>query len=271
MPPTAKPATPRGSSKPKRSPSFSKKAKGAEPSPPPTAEPPPLTTEPPLPTSLGLPARAPPDAGGANERLLRTENEQLREELARERKVNEELRTMLGFRQREDGFRVRSLAERNWTECYFWFVQAKLLRECKDNSLSSFQTLIEKPGWLVLKNVTLRGCCNAAYKSKYCVVSHRWEQPSEPDREGVQLGAVREHLAKNAGIEFVWYDYWCMPQGERSGGEKLEFDTMLRNVNLLYLGCSVLALVDLSYMSRFWTQFEGGRRGLQTSDPPTCA
>ena len=31
---------------------------------------------------------------------------------------------------------------------------------------------------------------------------------------------------------------------------------MLRNINLLYLGCSVLLLADRSYLSRFWTQFE---------------
>ena len=196
------------------------------------------------------------NAGGALTQLLRIENEDLREELARERKVNAELREMLGFRERHDGFRVRSLAERDGAECYFWFVRADKIRECKETSLQSFQTLVEKPGWLVLKNITLRGCCDAEYKSKICVVSHRWEQPTEPDREGVQLAAVQQHLAKNLKFELVWFDFWCMPQGARSGGEKLEFDTMLRNVNLLYLGCSVLAILDLSYMSRFWTQFE---------------
>ena len=29
---------------------------------------------------------------------------------------------------------------------------------------------------------------------------------------------------------------------------------MLVNINILYLGCSVLILADNSYMSRFWTQ-----------------
>ena len=31
---------------------------------------------------------------------------------------------------------------------------------------------------------------------------------------------------------------------------------MLPSINLLYLGCTVLILMDLSYLSRFWTQFE---------------
>merc|ERR1719473_528202 len=31
---------------------------------------------------------------------------------------------------------------------------------------------------------------------------------------------------------------------------------MLKQVNLLYLGCRVLILLDRQYMGRFWTQFE---------------
>ena len=36
----------------------------------------------------------------------------------------------------------------------------------------------------------------------------------------------------------------------------IAFKVMLRNINLLYLFCGVLVLADLSYVSRFWTQFE---------------
>ena len=46
-----------------------------------------------------------------------------------------------------------------------------------------------------------------------------------------------------------------MPQGARSDAEKLSFDWMLSNVNLLYLGLSVLILQDVSTRSRFWTQY----------------
>ena len=45
-------------------------------------------------------------------------------------------------------------------------------------------------------------------------------------------------------------------RSERSPAEKVDFNHMLGNVNWLYLGCSVLILLDLSYFSRFWTQFE---------------
>ncbi len=46
-----------------------------------------------------------------------------------------------------------------------------------------------------------------------------------------------------------------MPQGDRTDAEKLSFGWMLSNVNLLYLGLSVLILQDLSTLSRFWTQY----------------
>ena len=51
--------------------------------------------------------------------------------------------------------------------------------------------------------------------------------------------------------------YWSMPQGnDKTASEQADFDVMLPNINLLYLFCSVLILADLSYVSRFWTQFE---------------
>ena len=59
-----------------------------------------------------------------------------------------------------------------------------------------------------------------------------------------------------------------MPQDERTAEERnagtrpetrslaeiVLFKHMLRSVNLLYLGCSVLCLVDISYLSRFWVR-----------------
>ena len=45
-----------------------------------------------------------------------------------------------------------------------------------------------------------------------------------------------------------------MPQGKRTEAEKVAFGRMLNNINLLFLGASVLILLDMSYSSRFWTQ-----------------
>ena len=47
-----------------------------------------------------------------------------------------------------------------------------------------------------------------------------------------------------------------MPQGDKEPWELVAFKVMLHNINLLYLFCGVLVLADLSYVSRFWTQFE---------------
>ena len=46
--------------------------------------------------------------------------------------------------------------------------------------------------------------------------------------------------------------YSCMPQGKRTAVQESAFGLMLSNVNLVFLGCSVLILLDLSYCSRFW-------------------
>jgi hypothetical protein len=96
--------------------------------------------------------------------------------------------------------------------------------------------------------------------------------PSDPDPDGVQLKAIQEFLKTPAGqqIEQIWLDAQCMPQdiprGTRSEEDTADFKTMLSMVNLLYLGCSVLILLDLSYASRFWTQFEAWL-SMQTTTP----
>ena len=106
------------------------------------------------------------------------------------------------------------------------------------------------------------------HRRELLAISHRWESPEAPDGLGVQMGALRKRLAERQEIELVWYDYWCMAQDERSAEERQTgrrgdtrspaaialFKHMLKNVNLLYLGCSVLCLVDISYLSRFWVR-----------------
>lgn len=99
--------------------------------------------------------------------------------------------------------------------------------------------------------------CHGAYANEFCAVSHRWEDPHEPDIAGVQFDALRKHLGKHPNIKFVWYDFWCMPQGKDcTREERADFKRMLQNINLIFLGMSVLIFLDLSYISRFWTQFE---------------
>ena len=92
------------------------------------------------------------------------------------------------------------------------------------------------------------------YREEYLAVSHRWESSEAPDTQGVQLRSVRKYLMQHPQVRWVWYDYWSMPQGQRTDDEQREFKRMLYHMDLLYVGCSVLALVDISYSSRFWTQ-----------------
>jgi len=99
----------------------------------------------------------------------------------------------------------------------------------------------------------------------------RWNADAEPDPDGQQLRHVQEYLLAHEEIQYVWYDYWSMFQDERTAEqrkptsqetdsrtevEREEFKSMLATVNLLFLGCRTLILLDRSYMSRFWTQFE---------------
>ena len=142
-------------------------------------------------------------------------------------------------------------------ECSFNFVLADKLRACEDERLPSLQALRrERPDWVVAHTITRQAACERSLVHEYCVVSHRWESPTEPDTQGEQLKAIKAYLIRNPSIKYLWCDFYCMPQGTRTPPEKLEFDAMLPHVNLLYLGLSVLLLVDLSYLSRFWTQFE---------------
>jgi hypothetical protein len=142
-------------------------------------------------------------------------------------------------------------------ECSFWFVNADSLRRAAKPSLPMMQTLrTQEPHRLVQKTIGFIEGVNGAYKN-ILVVSHRWETPTDPDPDGAQAWAVQAYLKAHPEIDAVWFDFSSMPQGaKKTLRESAEFKEMLPNINLLYLTCSVLILMDRTYMSRFWTQFE---------------
>ncbi len=158
----------------------------------------------------------------------------------------------------EDGMRaVRTemrAREEALNECAFYFVEASLVRSL-EGGLPVFQEL-RRRGKLTSVVVRFGDVVRAAYRDRYLAVSHRWETPTEPDPKGEQLRALKERLAQMPQVEYVWIDWACMPQGERTADEKADFKRMLPRINMLYLGCSVLLIVDNTYVSRFWTQFE---------------
>ena len=153
--------------------------------------------------------------------------------------------------------RTRCDAEAEAYECTFWFVSASELRASTDESLPVFQDLRKRVGFLQERTVTRDEAFRHSLQGKFLAISHRWMDKSQPDEDGKQLAKIKEHLRAHPTVEWVWFDYWCMPQGKhKTATDKILFKHMLSNVNWLYLGCSVLVLIDLSYLSRFWTQFE---------------
>ena len=123
--------------------------------------------------------------------------------------------------------------------------------------MPKFQEMMRKyPHALKHMTISLVDACMGVHREAILAVSHRWEDPAQPDGQGVQLETIREFLSERPGIQYLFFDFSSMPQGNRTAAENRAFKAMLPNINLLYMGCTVLVLQDLSYMSRFWTQFE---------------
>jgi len=159
---------------------------------------------------------------------------------------------------------VQGLAEKG-DGCPFLFLDAAALRDSESELplLLPMQELLRNhPQWFHTEMLTLDDACTRTLAFDHVAVSHRWDEPSEPDPSGMQLAAMRSYLRDRPHVSRVWIDYCCMPQNTgtevdiRTAEERQLFALMLRNVNLLYLGVNVLILTDRSYLSRFWTNFE---------------
>ena len=84
----------------------------------------------------------------------------------------------------------------------------------------------------------------------------RWLSPDNPDVTGEQLTAIRSFLNRNEWVEFIWFDFCSLPQGERNLAETTHFRAALKFINLLYLHAPVLILLDANYQTRFWCLYE---------------
>ena len=84
------------------------------------------------------------------------------------------------------------------------------------------------PGMLVQKRISFSDVLSGKLVSEgVCTTSHRWLHADHPDRDGLQLKAIKAHIAKNPRLRLVWYDHWCMPQGEKTEAERSDFTSML--------------------------------------------
>ena len=161
------------------------------------------------------------------------------------------------------------------TVCTFTFVKAEMLRKADSATLPMFEMLqeLEKkppPEWTVQKTITFDGIVSSEYEKEYLALSYRWEdatgQPTDhPDPRRVQLDALQAYLNSNEGqaIKYVFVDFMCLYQDKGSFAGKLmpkqkaQFKSLLPNINMLYLACTVLIIMfDDTYMKRFWPQFE---------------
>jgi hypothetical protein len=186
-----------------------------------------------------------------------------------------------------------------WTsQCSFYLIDADALR-APDTAMIPLQELqTKRPASVCKKLITMPDVIARVYEGEYLAVSHRWETPAHPDPTGAQAAALRAYLKQHPVVKYVFLgelhrgcgrfrrasahhipsrlarccaDYMSLPQGERTPAEKTEFAQMLANINLLYLGCRVLVLMDRQYSGRFWTSFEVRAAWLPRAAPPFTA
>jgi len=144
---------------------------------------------------------------------------------------------------------------------FFYFIPRKVVLDCRTRSLPPMQTL-RNVGHLKKIRIPLGDAFHGVGIINHILfVSHRWEEPSRPDVDGVQLEAIKMYLEAHPDIKWVWFDYSSMPQSnygidDRTPMEKAEFQLMLSAITDLNLTAHVLILIDGSYASRFWTLFE---------------
>lgn len=102
---------------------------------------------------------------------------------------------------------------------------------------------------------TLRGVADL---TSAAFISHRWAQPGQPDPLGEQLRAVVAVLEARPALQFVWYDFWCMPQrrseqeDDRSAAERAVFQRGLANLKWLNVEASLVPLWGADYLDRAW-------------------
>ena len=155
------------------------------------------------------------------------------------------------------------------TRCTFNFILADKLRgpEADGLRMVRLQDLRkEKPDWIVSRTITLKGALRGEFTDECLALSYRWASPEDPDPDGWQLDELRKHLREKPAVKYVFVDFMCAPQEVRSPKDKIEFATILPNMFLLYLGCSVLVVMfDDTYMQRFWPQLEAWQSCMQGS------
>ena len=97
--------------------------------------------------------------------------------------------------------------EEDADEVTFWFVDADFLRTSQALTLPSHKTL-QRMGALRRHTLSKHRAYQSGYAASLLAVSHRWEDQRAPDSLGVQMAAIKAHVAAHPSVQAVWYDYW---------------------------------------------------------------
>ena len=119
----------------------------------------------------------------------------------------------------------------------YYFVLADARRGTDRETLPALQGMLddeEMKEWIVEKEMNFDDACRGKYADEYLTVSHRWltdqvqgeaaKKRAPPDPNGVQLAAIREHLAARPKVKYVWLDWFCMWQADKEGERDINVD-----------------------------------------------
>lgn len=139
--------------------------------------------------------------------------------------------------------------------CPFWFLNAERIK-ASSGPLPRHQQLRKQKGWLRDHRIGIHECMSLVFINYLAAISYVWQTPEHPDPDGEQADALRKWLRMNPAIAWVWVDWGSLPQNPRSPGEEEEFRNGLSVVNIVYLSCRVLKIVNAQFLGRLWPQYE---------------
>merc|ERR1712032_199617 len=137
----------------------------------------------------------------------------------------------------------------------FYFIRSRALLGWLGGPLPHHQTLLQWPGWIAPQDINMIDGFQGKYAKSHLVLSHRWFTPQHPDPQGTKVRLLQEFLQANLEIEYVWVDFFCLPQrpseAPRSEDEDVIFQGGLANLWMLFLTLRILVSFDLQYAGRF--------------------
>ena len=139
-----------------------------------------------------------------------------------------------------DAAAVRAIEEQAKREdagalcCFECLDKRQLMDLPEDALLPKYQDLKrDRPSMFVPFTISFSEACAGVHVKSTLTISHRWMSRLVADVDGTQLAAIKKHLAEHGeGIERVWVDYSCMPQGEKTPAQSADFKRMISQVNL---------------------------------------